>query len=150
VAEIALLYLPRAGLPPTINVDGVEWTLVRADPAGSMHVALDIDSDDYRDVNEAYAAAQTDNVLIIAPGATKKIVVIGLQFSTEKAGSFTLTSSTGGGTDIYGPHFFPANSGMVIPPARQVVEVFGNEALRITTDIAGDHTISLQAVVVPV
>jgi hypothetical protein len=136
------------GTPPTVVIDGVTFRVPRLDAAGSLRVALDIDSDDYRDANETYASAQTNNELIAAPGAGLTIVVIGIQFSTEVAGSFTLTQSSGSPASPYGPHFFPANSGMVIPPTRRVVALNANSALRITTDIAGDHTISVQAVVV--
>ena len=118
------------------------------DPGGRLRVALDVDADDYRTANENYAAAQTNNELIAAPGAGLQIIVIGVQFSTAVAGNFKLVRNTGAPVDIYGPHYFPANGGMVIAPGRIVVSLTADQNLGITTSVAGAHSISIQAVVV--
>ena len=147
MAEISVIYLPD-GTPDLIIVDGVTWRMPRVDAAGSQRVALDVDSDDYVMFNETYTGAETNNTLIAAQGTTERIALLGLQFSTKVAGEFKFTQSSGSPGDVYGPHFFPADSGMVIAPVRRVVLLNTNSALRITTDIAGDHTISGQAIVI--
>ena len=145
--------------PPLIGSDGrIEARVfgldvatqrqISVDPGGRLRVALDVDADDYREVNEAYIAPQTNNELIAAPGAGLQIIVIGLQFSCSAAGTFKLVRNTGAPVDIYGPHNFPANGGMVIAPVRRIRTLTANQNLGITTTGGGNHAIDLQAVVV--
>jgi len=126
-------------------IDGVTYRILRVDGTGALRVALDVDADDLRNANEAYTTAQTNNELIAAPGAALRIYVTSLFFGTEVAGSFKLTQSSGSPADVYGPFPFAANGGISAAFISPPIILNLNSALRVTTDITGDHCIYVGA-----
>jgi hypothetical protein len=142
VSDIVLSWLAD-GTPATITIDGVTYRVARVDGSGRQLVTLDQDDDTVTWANEAYATAQTNNELVAAPGAALVLYLAVVIFSTKVAGSFSLTQSSGLPATVLGPHYFAANSGLALAPVSPPLSLNANSALRITTDITGDHSISV-------
>lgn len=129
----------------TVVIDGIVYRPALVDSSGRQIVTLDVDADDLRLGNENYSTTQTNNELIAAPGAGIQIYVTGIFFSTAVAGNFSLTQSAGSPATIFGPHYFPINGGISAPTLSAPIELNANSALRVTTSITGNHTITVLA-----
>ncbi|MGH6999379.1 MAG: hypothetical protein ACREEO_14385 [Phenylobacterium sp.] len=132
----------------TVTIDGRTYRPALVDARGRLVVALDQSDADVRLANENYATPQTNNELIAAPGAALRIYVTGIFFSTEVVGSLKLTQSSGSPADVWGPHYFSANGGISAPTLSVPIVLNLNSALRATTDITGDHTVTVLAKVI--
>ncbi|HAM57760.1 MAG TPA: hypothetical protein DCQ64_21025 [Candidatus Rokubacteria bacterium] len=130
------------------GLDGATQRQVLVDAGGRLIVAPDVGAGDPRFANENYAAAQTNNELIAAPGSGKYIYLTGIFFSTDSAMNVKLTQSSGTPADVWGPHYFAANGGISAPELRPYIKLNDNSALRVTSSAAGNHTITVLALVV--
>jgi hypothetical protein len=142
MAEITLTY-GADGTPATVEIDGVTYRVHRVDGDGRQIVTLDVDGDVVNVANENYGSAQTNNELVAAPGAGVALYVAWLEFSTEVAGALSLTQSSGSPATVWGPHYFAAASGHGPSRFSPPIPLNANSALRATTDIAGDHTVTV-------
>ena len=86
-------------------------------------------------------AAQTDTVLVAAPGAGKRIEVLALVQSSDTAMTITWKSST---TATVDEQYAAANGGKVMPLANQPWFVCAaNETLTYTTSSAGKTAVDV-------
>lgn len=96
--------------------------------------------------NENYSSAQTNNQLVAAPGANKRLVVVEIVFSHDTAGTVKLVEDTAGTpADKWGPHYQPANGNIVV--ARTYIPLTANKDLGVTTTGTGNATISVRTIV---
>jgi hypothetical protein len=137
------------GTPTSVTIDGIVYRILPVDRGGRPYVALDVDSDDPATVNQTFTTAQTDTIIVPAPASGLSIYLTSIVFSTAVAGNFKLHELTSGNLPRFGPHFFPANGGISYPTGRPPIQWTDGQPVRITTNIAGSHTIDLAYFVAP-
>jgi hypothetical protein len=141
-----VIALPFGAVGPgvvTLVIDNLTYRVAQVDAGGRLLVALDDVGGSPLSANANYGAAQTDTVVVAAPGAGLHIYVASIAFSTAIAGNFYLHENTSGGVHQFGPHYFDVNSGISHPGRRPPIKFADNKPVRITTNIAGNHTIDL-------
>lgn len=91
-----------------------------------------------------YASAQTNQQLVAAPGAGKRIVITDILFSNgATAGKFKLVEDTGGTpVDLTKEFFFPISGGL-IRKLPQPIRLTENKNLGITSTTVTTHTIEV-------
>lgn len=93
-------------------------------------------------VNVSYSSAQTNTVLVNAPGSGKKLVIVDLYYTRESvAGNMKLVEDPAG-TPVarWGSHYFAITGGISAPNC--YIPLDENKALGITTVGGGNETLS--------
>lgn len=97
------------------------------------------ESTDSFNINNNYSSAQTNTSQQAAPGASKRLVVTKIVYSRDTAGNMRLVEDPAGTPATkFGPHYFPANGGMVAVDV--YIPLTANKALGITTVGGGNET----------
>lgn len=131
--------------PPKVSASG-DAVRLRLTQDGKILDMYSAPASDTTNVNSNYAAAQTNTSIVSAPGSNKRLVVVEIAFSTDTAGTMKLVEDPAGTPATkFGPHYLTANGGIALH--RCYWPLSTNKALGITTTIAGNHTISLRAIV---
>jgi hypothetical protein len=100
---------------------------------------------DTTNVNTNYTSAQTNAVLVSAPGASKRLVIVDILYSRDTAGTMKLVEDTAGTpTAKCGPHYFSNNDGISHP--KTYIPLSTNKNLGITTVGGGNETITLRVI----
>lgn len=101
---------------------------------------------DTTNVNSNYSSAQTNAVLVNAPGANKRLVIVEITYSKDTAGTMKLVEDPAGTPATkFGPHYFSTNGGIAL--SKLYIPLTTNKALGITTTGGGNETISLRTIV---
>lgn len=97
-------------------------------------------------VNNNYSSAQTNQEQQATPGSGKRIVIKKIIYSRDTAGTMKLVESTASSpvTKI-GPHYFPANGGMVVIDL--YIPLTTNKNLGLTSVGGGNETLTIETVV---
>lgn len=110
-----------------------------------LHTA---DSNLTANVNTNYAAVQTNAVLVAAPGASKRLVVVEIIYTCQQSGTMKLVGNTGTPVTVFGPHYFPDFGGLA--PMHCYIPLATNVNLGITTTTTTNCTITLRVITEPV
>jgi hypothetical protein len=99
--------------------------------------------------NNSRSSAATNVSLVSAPGANKRLVIVEIHYTRDSAGTGTMklvSDPAGTPADVYGPHYFAANGGMI--PMRCYIPFPTNKAIGYTTTgTYGNDTLSGRAIV---
>lgn len=130
--------------PPKVSADNdiVNLALTQDGKILDMHSAPAAAT---TNVNTNYSSAQTNAVLVTAPGANKRLVIVSVVYTKGTAGTMKLVEDPLG-TPVakFGPHYFPDNGGMV--DNREYIPLTTNKALGITTTGGGNETITVRVI----
>lgn len=97
-------------------------------------------------INNNYSSAQTNQEQQATPGSGKRIVVKKIIYSRDTAGSMKLVESTSSSpVTKVGPHYFPANGGMVVMDL--YIPLTANKNLGITSVGGGNETLTIETIV---
>ncbi len=97
------------------------------------------------EINSNYSSAQTNTALQASPGAGYRIVITEIIYSRDTAGTMKIVEDPlGTPSTKLGPHYFPANGGMVALKLRRSLSE--NKALGITTVGGGNETVTLTTI----
>lgn len=94
-------------------------------------------------INNNYAAAQTNTSIRSAPTAPVQIVITSFVFSMEGAGSIKLVEDPAGTpVTLYGPYYFAANGGAVAIGVKR--RLTPGKALGVTSTGAVNHSVTVE------
>lgn len=118
--------------------DTVDLALTQEGKLLDVHSTVAADT---TNINSNYAAAQTNTSLVSAPGANKRLVLVEVIYSCDTAGNMKFVEDPAGTPATkFGPHYFPANGGMVA--TKCYIPLTANKAFGITTINSGNHTVT--------
>jgi len=131
--------------PAKVSADG-DVVTVAVTQEGKLLLPTFTAAADTTNTNNNYTSAQTNVQQIAAPGANKRLVVVDIHYSRDTAGTMKLVEDTAG-TPVtkYGPHYFPANGGVVV--SQCYIPLSTNKNLGITSVGGGNETITLRVIV---
>lgn len=131
--------------PPKVSTSG-DVTELATTQEGKLLTPAWTSAADTTKINNNRSSAATNVNLQSAPGANKRIVVVGIIYSHDTAGSMKLVEDPAGTpADVLGPHYFPANGGMVAEECYYPLTT--NKALGYTTTGGGNDTITLRTII---
>lgn len=133
--------------PGKVSADGdvVELRLTQAGKI--MTPVFTTGADTINDnMNRSSAATNVALTNAIAPGANKRLVIVEIHYSRDTAGSMKFVSDPAGTpADVWGPHYFSANSG--VEAMQCYIPVPTNKALGWTSVGGGNETLSTRCIV---
>jgi ABC-type uncharacterized transport system permease subunit len=131
--------------PAKVSADGDVCT-VAVTQEGKLLLPPWTSAADTTNVNNSYASAQTNTSQVSAPGANKRLVIVELCYSRDTAGNAKLVEDPAGTpANKFGPHYFPANGGMV--STQCYVPLTTNKALGFTSVGGGNETLTMRVIV---